>query len=473
MIKDIQNIEELNNLRMAINAVHRGFFIYTAPTARDVSEIARELMDDDPDKFALMDISHVMPEELRYYVLYEFAMNNPNKILLFINPQALADQAIETAIALNMARDSLSALERIWIFGVTEDFRYYIQKNARDFYSYTRLFFTFTDEDTGATNPSEAEQTYAVDFEGDREAVKKALSRLETEVNAQQRHLLINTVLSKYPGLGLEVNEQINGLIDEFAAGIPEVDSILLQAKDYMTLEKAYFYTGNYYQASEAVSKALNIRENILGKEHPDTAEAYNNLALVYQVRGDYEKALDYCWKALTIREKVLGTEHPSTAATYNDLACIYDDWGDYEKALAYNEKTLAIREKTFGVKHLDTAKTYNNLAGVYRARGDYGKAMWYYVKTMAIREKLLGTEHPDTAKSYSSLASVYMARGDYEKAMRYYLDALAIYEKALGKNHPNTVIMRKNIKFFNQQIKDNEQLNEITDKIRKTAFHG
>ena len=455
MIKDTQNIEELHNLRKAISVVHRSFFLYTAPTARDVSEIARELMDDDPDKFALFDFSRVMPEELRYYVLYEFAMNNPDKILLFINPQALADQALETAIALNMARDSLSALWRIWIFGVTEDFRYYIQKNARDFYSYIRLFFTFTSEDTNTVNPVAMEKPYTVDFEGDKEAVKKTLSRLETETNAQWRHLLINTVLGKYPGLGLEVNKQFIGFIGEFATAIPEIFPVLLQAKDYMTLAEAYVYSGNYDQAVEAVSKALKIIENIFSKDHLDTAEVYNNLAVVYRTQGGYKKALEYSGKALTIREKALGAEHPSTAATYNDLANVYYNQGDYEKALEYYRKALVIREKVLGAEHPDTATTCNNLAGVYYSQSEYGKALEYYGKALAIREKALGAEHPSTAIAYNNLAAVYQAQGDYGKALEYYGKALAICEKVLGKEHPDTIKIQKNYRFLRQQSKN------------------
>jgi tetratricopeptide (TPR) repeat protein len=45
---------------------------------------------------------------------------------------------------------------------------------------------------------------------------------------------------------------------------------------------------------------------------------------MVYYNQGDYEKALEWVQKALEIREKVLGKENPDTAMTYNNIAGVY-----------------------------------------------------------------------------------------------------------------------------------------------------
>ena len=72
------------------------------------------------------------------------------------------------------------------------------------------------------------------------------------------------------------------------------------------------------------------------GREDADVGALFNNMASVYEHQGDYEKALEYYWKALEIRERVLGTDHPDTAATYNNMASVFYAQGDYEKALEY-----------------------------------------------------------------------------------------------------------------------------------------
>ncbi|MDE6784003.1 MAG: tetratricopeptide repeat protein, partial [Ruminococcus sp.] len=81
---------------------------------------------------------------------------------------------------------------------------------------------------------------------------------------------------------------------------------------------------GEYDKALEYYEKALKICESVLGKEHPNTATTYNNIAVVYQDKGEYDKALEYYEKALKICESVLGKTHPLTVAISQNIAlCI------------------------------------------------------------------------------------------------------------------------------------------------------
>ena len=72
------------------------------------------------------------------------------------------------------------------------------------------------------------------------------------------------------------------------------------------------------------------------------------SMCISYSRQGAYAKSLEWYEKALPIREKMLGTEHPDTAETYNNVALVYYHQGDYEKA-------LSIREKVFGKEHVFT----------------------------------------------------------------------------------------------------------------------
>jgi tetratricopeptide (TPR) repeat protein len=205
-------------------------------------------------------------------------------------------------------------------------------------------------------------------------------------------------------------------------------------------------YLGNYQRALEWYNKALPICEKVLGKEHPDTATMYHNIAGVYDKKGDYSKALELYDKALAIQEKALGIEHPHTAATYNNIGSVYDKKGDYAKALEWYNKALPIFEKVLGNEHPDTATTYSNIATVYDNQGDYDKALEWYNKALEIKEKVLGKEHPSTATTYNNIASVYDDQGNYPKALEWYNKALAIKEKVLGKEHPSTATTYNNI---------------------------
>jgi tetratricopeptide (TPR) repeat protein len=52
-------------------------------------------------------------------------------------------------------------------------------------------------------------------------------------------------------------------------------------------------------------------------------AATLNNLAVLYGKRGKYKDAEPLCKRALEIREKVLGKDHPDVAKQLNNLALL------------------------------------------------------------------------------------------------------------------------------------------------------
>ena len=91
--------------------------------------------------------------------------------------------------------------------------------------------------------------------------------------------------------------------------------------------------------------------------------------------KANYDKSERLLLKALDIKEKILGTEHLEMADVYNELACIYERQGKNREALKLYNKSLYISERMLGEEHPDTATVYNNLAGVYISLWDYKKA--------------------------------------------------------------------------------------------------
>lgn len=62
-----------------------------------------------------------------------------------------------------------------------------------------------------------------------------------------------------------------------------------------------------------------------MGKEHPDTATIYINMAVVYDAQGEYEKVLEYFNKALLIYKSKLGEKHPHTVSLYDRIKKLQD----------------------------------------------------------------------------------------------------------------------------------------------------
>jgi CHAT domain-containing protein/Tfp pilus assembly protein PilF len=216
-----------------------------------------------------------------------------------------------------------------------------------------------------------------------------------------------------------------------------ESDRALYEARKLYEEGSKLYRAGKYDKALPLVERALEIRERILGLQHPDVATAINFLAILYRYIGEYSKVEPLHQRALTIWEKALGPEHLTVARGLNNLANLYRERGEYIKAEPLYQRVLSIREGMLGPEHSLVAASLNNLALLDWEKGNYTKAVPLYQRAMAIWEKALGPEHPDVAVSLNNLANVYWEIGEYVMAEPLYERALAIREKALGLEHP------------------------------------
>jgi tetratricopeptide (TPR) repeat protein len=202
---------------------------------------------------------------------------------------------------------------------------------------------------------------------------------------------------------------------------------------------------GDFAGARPLFEQALAIREQALPPDHPEVARSLNNLANLLRNIGNFTEAKPLYERALRIREKTFGPDHPEVAITLNNLAILLKDMGDYAGARLLYERTLTIREKTLGPEHPEVAIALNNLANLLTESGDYVGARPLHQRALAIREKSQGSDHPATATTLMNLANLYRNLGDYTEATPLYQRAIAIEEKALGSDHPDVAMTIEN----------------------------
>ena len=195
-------------------------------------------------------------------------------------------------------------------------------------------------------------------------------------------------------------------------------------ANQYGNLGNVYATRGDLDKAVDYYNKALKIEESLGRKE--GMAAGYGNLGTVYQTRGDLDKAVEYYNKALQIDES-LGLKE-GMASDYGNLGNVYLTRGDLDKAVEYYNKALKINE-SLGRKE-GMANQYGNLGIVYLTRGDLDKAVEYYNKALKINEDLGRKE--GIAIQYQNLGIVYQMRGDLDKARIYWEKSLSLYQ-AIG----------------------------------------
>lgn len=110
-----------------------------------------------------------------------------------------------------------------------------------------------------------------------------------------------------------------------------------------------------------------------------------------------YQKAKAYLLEALDIRQEILGQEHPEVANTLNNLGALHVDLENFVEAENLYKQSLDIRRKFFDEDHMYIANSYNNLGRCYYLQHNYQDAENLYTKALKILENSFGTEHPIT----------------------------------------------------------------------------
>jgi tetratricopeptide (TPR) repeat protein/class 3 adenylate cyclase len=221
----------------------------------------------------------------------------------------------------------------------------------------------------------------------------------------------------------------------------------MVEAASFLT-EAGLHYKQQYIldRAEAMMIRALTIREEFLGPDHPDVAESLSNVANLYFVQADYARAEPLCKRSLTIREEVLGSDHPDVAESLHNLAELYLKQGKYDKGESLSKRSLAIREEVLGPDHLDVGTSLSTLAALNASLGDYARAETLYVRSLSIYEKALGPDHPEVASVLNNLAVHYLSQGKYAMAEQHLERSLAIREKARGAEHPDVALSLNNL---------------------------
>ena len=93
-------------------------------------------------------------------------------------------------------------------------------------------------------------------------------------------------------------------------------------------LNRWSFLKPGFYEGIKLDEQTLEVRERVLGPEHPSTLTSRANLAIGYRAAGRNDDAVRLDEQTLEARERVLGSEHPDTLESRNNLARGYRDAG-------------------------------------------------------------------------------------------------------------------------------------------------
>ena len=215
----------------------------------------------------------------------------------------------------------------------------------------------------------------------------------------------------------------------------------------------AYRSVGRFDEAIELYERVLADQKWVLGPDHPNTLTTRSNLAGAYRSVGRFDEAIELFEWVLADRVRVLGPDHPKTLTTCNNLAVAYHSAGRFDEAIELYERVLADQERVLGPDHPDTLITRNNLAGAYHSAGRFDEAIELFEWVLADRVRVLGPDHPDTLATRNNLAFAYHSAGHFDEAVNAWEELLPDCRRVLGLEHPLTKLVQKNLEAAKREM--------------------
>ncbi|KAL7792476.1 P-loop containing nucleoside triphosphate hydrolase protein [Trichoderma ceciliae] len=222
-------------------------------------------------------------------------------------------------------------------------------------------------------------------------------------------------------------------------------------ARLFSRVSRFLYDRGRWREKQLVDERALELRQKVLGTEHPDTITAMESLASTYYSQGWYSKAEPLKVQVLNLRKEVLGDKHPDTIEAIGNLASTYYSQGWYSKAEPLEVQVLNLQKEVLGDKHPHTIKAIGNLASTYYSQGQYSKAEPLEVQVLNLQKEVLGDKHPDTIRAMHSLAYSWYSQGRHHDAIALMQQCLQYRRSVLGPDHPDTMESVKALEQWHQ----------------------
>ncbi len=190
-------------------------------------------------------------------------------------------------------------------------------------------------------------------------------------------------------------------------------------------------------EAMRQYERALALRIDVLGEQHPRTADVRVELGNVLHRLRRVEEAQTQYQQARSIYERFHGPEHPSLVGALNGLALLELDDQDYEGALARHTRIIKLSRRAHGDVHDSIAVALSNRSLVEARMGRLEAALASIDEALKIRIELLGADHIAVARSRVNRATFLNQLERMDEAGKEVGLAYEVLSAALGPEHP------------------------------------
>ena len=275
-----------------------------------------------------------------------------------------------------------------------------------------------------------------------RQLLDRGAKRASRDLASQPVQLgrIQHTVGTAYAKLGLY--DEARTQLDEALAARTRAEgpTSLPVAETELALAEVTASHGDPAAAEGHYTRALAIRESLLGREHPLVARVAYGLGALRWQQGRLDEAERQYARALRIDERP-PVDSGEMARDLMGLGMVSWQRKLYAPAETLMKRSIAVQEQRLGPDHLDVAKLLNNLATLYWSMKRYSDALPIHERVRNTFERTLDPSHPNIAAAYNNLGEDYWKLGRFTEAESLLRRSLAMKEKRLSPGNPRLAI--------------------------------
>ena len=220
----------------------------------------------------------------------------------------------------------------------------------------------------------------------------------------------------------------------------------------YNNIGSALYAQGKFPEALAHFQNSLRITKKTLGENHVGVSIICNYIGSVLHAQGKFPEALVHHQNALRITKEKLGENHAKVAITYSKIGSVLHAQGKFSEALAHHRNALRITKETLGENHVDMSTVYSEIGLSLLWQGNFSEALAHHQNALRITKEKLGENHVKVAAIYNNIGSVLHAQENFSEALAHFQNALRIKKEKLGENHVDVATIYNNIGFILQE---------------------
>lgn len=184
----------------------------------------------------------------------------------------------------------------------------------------------------------------------------------------------------------------------------------------------------NDQEATIYLERALAVRQELFGPNHPQLGRLYALRALASQLSGDWESTEEWYYRALTAYRRIHGNAHPYVAQIIQNIGTFYADTGFFQAEIMF-QQAADVTEMLSGPWHPLRAASLTNFGRLRWMEGDYQASEDHLREALAIHDHLGAYATPDRGMCLYHLGRTLLAQNRHRDAERVLAEAAEIYE--------------------------------------------